>query len=194
MKTDRTSEKLKLFRIAINHQADEDIAVINKDALAKRAKAKKAGKTASNDELRYLREERERVEAAMRKDISKCSYDMKKAVLRHRNQLIEDFFKQLESRLHQFVQSDSYTDYLRNCLEKIKCSISLDEDTVIYARPADVELVRSLTSCEVVSDNGIAIGGLCARCKERNRYIDVSLDNALATEKAAFTAKAELRL
>ncbi len=194
MNTDRTSEKLKLFRIAINHQADEDIAVINKDAMAKHAAAKNAEKTASNDELKDLRTERARVESKLRKDISKCDYDMKKAVLAHRAGIIDGFFDELKEQLKDFAASEVYAEYLKRCLDKIRSSISLDEDTVVCARECDVELVRTLTSCKVTADNSIILGGLTAWCKEKNLFVDASLDSALAAEKEAFSAKAELRL
>lgn len=194
MNTEHFSEKLKLFRAAINHQADEDIAVINKDAMAKRAAAKKSGKNVSNAELKDLQTERARAESKLRKEITKCDYDMKKAVLAHRLTLIEGFFEEIRGEIKSFTESEAYKDHLKRCLDKIRSSISLDEDTIVCARECDVDMVRTLTSCKVTADNSIRLGGLTAWCKEKDLFVDVSLDNALAAEKEAFSSKAELRL
>lgn len=194
MKTDRIPEKLKLFRVAINHQADDDIAVINKIAMEKRAAAKKAGKSTANDELKDLRAERARAESKLRKDITKCDYETRKAVLAHRTKLIEAFFEELSVELMDFAKSDRYEAYLKRCLDKIRSSISLDADTIICTRECDIEIVRTLTSCKVTADNSIRLGGLTAWCREKNLFVDVTLDNALADEREAFSSKAELRL
>ena len=79
-------------------------------------------------------------------------------------------------------------------LDRVRAEISLDDGTTVYARPADVELVKKLTSCVVKPDTSIVLGGICASCSEKNLYTDLTLDKAVAEERKAFSLKSELRL
>lgn len=187
--------KLELFRQEISRQAEEDAAAKTAEM---RRRRKDAGKTknelAAKAELDSIKTEYSRANSTFRREMSRCDYELKKAVLTHRNDLITSFFAETEERLKQFVASEEYSDYLRRSLEKIRSSIALDSATLIYARACDVDTVRALTSCEVTADNSIKLGGLRALCRNKNVLCDVTLDMALTDEKRMFTEKTELHL
>lgn len=187
--------KLELFRQEISRQAEEDAAAKTAEM---RQRRKDAGKTknelAAKAELDEIKTGFNRANSAFKREMSRCDYELKKAVLTHRNDLITSFFAETEERLKQFVASEEYSDYLRRSLEKIRSSIALDSATLIYARACDVDTVRALTSCEVTADNSIKLGGLRALCRNKNVLCDVTLDMALTDEKRMFTEKTELHL
>lgn len=187
--------KLELFRQEISRQAEEDAA----EKIAEiRRRRKEAGKTknelAAKAELDKIKTEYSRTNSAFKREMSRCDYDLKKSVLTHRNDLITGFFTETEERLRKFAASDEYPEYLRRSLEKIRASIALDSATLVYARACDVDIVRTLTSCEVTADNSIKLGGLRALCRTKNVLCDVTLDMALTDEKRLFTERSELHL
>lgn len=189
-------DKIEMFRDAIQKQADEDISAIIAEMRERRSSADKTrSELASKEALDNIKNETGRINAQFRREMSKCDYDMKRTVLMHRNELINGFFEETEKRLKKFVESDEdYAAYLKRSLEKIRASIALDSATLIYARPQDIDAVRTLTSCEVTTDNTIRLGGLRAVCRNKNIFCDVTLDVALEDEKRAFIEKTELRL
>ncbi|MBQ9948206.1 MAG: hypothetical protein IJO91_07450 [Oscillospiraceae bacterium] len=189
------TSKTELFRKAIREQADEEIRTVTTELRERRAAAGKTrAELEAKDALEAIRTDTNRITAQFRREISKCDYEMKKSILNHRNDLINEFFTETETRLKKFVESEEYSAYLKRSLEKIRTSIALDSATLIYARPQDIDAVRTLTSCEVAVDNTIRLGGLRAICRAKNVLCDVTLDVALDDEKRLFTEKTELRL
>lgn len=192
---DNKTAKIEMFRKAIQQQADEEIAAITAEM---RERKEAAGKTrselATKSALDSIKAEKSRISAHFRREMSKCDYELKKSVLTHRNELINEFFEETECRVKSFAESEAYSQYLTRALQKIRVSIALDSATLIYARPQDVDAVRALTSCEVTADSSIRLGGLRALCRVKNVYCDATLDMALEDAKRAFTEKTELRL
>ncbi len=189
------NKKLEMFRQAIQEHAEAEVKEITAEIHARRsASGRTKDKLATKEALNRIRAELARSEADFRREMSRCDYEMKKSVLLHRNELITEFFKETEDKLKQFAVSDEYSDYLKRSLEKIRAAIALDSATLIYARPCDVDAVRTLTSCEVTADNTIRLGGLRAMCRNKNVLCDVTLDMALEDEKKRFNEKTELRM
>ena len=187
--------KIELFRQAVQEQADAEaksaIATLRSNkAAAGRTKEELEAKAILND----IKNDFSRSEANFRREMAKCDYDLKKAVLTYRNKLITDFFDNIEAKLISFAVSDEYEGFLARSLEKIRTSISIDSATVIYARPCDVDKLRTMTSCEISTDSSIRLGGLRALCRNKNILCDVTLDMALQDEKRAFADKTELIL
>lgn len=187
--------KIELFRQEIDRQAEEDAVALTTEMREKRHAASRTkvdiATRAALDDIKTM--ETHEV-ADFKRDMSRCDYELKKAVLTYRSSLIADFFAETERRLKAFAQSDDYAGYLKRSLEKIRASIAIDSATLIYARACDVDTVRSLTSCEVTADNTIRLGGLRAVCRQKNILCDVTLDMALDEEKRRFAAKKELRI
>ncbi len=190
-----TNAKLNTFRQSINKQAQEEAAALTEEMRARRKASRKyKNELATVAVITRIRNDMSRREAAFRREMSRCDYDTKKAVLQHRNGLISEFFAQTEEKLREFAASEQYQEFLKRSLEKIRAAIALDSATLIYARACDVDTVRALTSCEVTADNSIVLGGLRAVCRNKNVLCDVTLDMALIDEKKRFTEKTELRL
>ncbi len=189
------NKKLEMFQQSIQEHADADAKELTAQLRARRsASGRTKDKLATKEALNKIRTEVTRSEADFRREMSRCDYELKKSVLVHRNEIITEFFAETEEKLKAFAASDKYNDYLRRSLEKIRAAIALDSATLIFARPCDVDIVRTLTSCEVTADNTIMLGGLRAMCRNKMVLCDVTLDTALKEEKKSFSEKTELRL
>lgn len=190
---DNVTARLEQFRQAINAQADREAAELTHQYEEKRAAAQKEkSERFSGEALAEIKNERARTAAYFRKELSRCEFDRKNAVLAHRNQLLEQLFTEIRQRLSQWTQTPDYTGYLSRALEKAKQE--LGEDIVIYARPADIPAVKSLTELPVEQDNSISLGGINAGCPEKGLFADYTLDSRLAEQKDAFPNRSELRL
>lgn len=190
---DNNAARLELFRQAINTQADAEAAEIVRETDEKcKALSREKSERSRSAALDEIRAEQAKTSAKYRRELSRCDFEMKKAVLSHRNALIEEFFAAAQERLAEFTGTPEYTEYLKkaaaNALE------TLGSDAVINARPQDAEAVRAVTKLDVKPDGSIIIGGISARNEAKGLFADYTLDSRLRAEKAAFADKSELRL
>lgn len=190
---DKSTVTLELFRQAINTQADAEAEEITRSADEKRAAAEQEHRTRSaSSMLDDIKAEQLRISAKYRKELSRCDFEMKKAVLSHRSSLIEEYFNEAEKRLAAFTESPDYAEYLRKAVRQAE--ELLGEGTQINARPCDAEAVRAAATLPVHEDNSIVLGGISAANESRGLFADFTLDSRLKDEKAAFADKSELRL
>ena len=191
---DNNAARLEMFRQAINTQADAEAAEIKRLADEKlSALTRERSERSANEALAEIKAERSRVEAGFKKELSRCDFEMKKAVLQHRNQLIEQLFSELRQKLSDFTSTPAYTEYLKKALEKAAAEVG-SSGAVIYARTADVAAVKQLTGLPVEVDNSIGIGGICAGNASAGLFADYTLDSRLAQQQELFSGKSELRL
>ena len=187
------AEKAEKFRVAINKQADDEIARSVKEIRAKKSAAGKAREEHELAEaLAKVRAERSAQEMRFKKEISRCEFETTKAVRVRRKELIDGFFEEIRADLVEFAQSKKYDDYIKRSLAKAETE--LGGKLVVFAAGRDVEAVKKWTVHEVRVDNKIMIGGIAALDEEKGLYADYTLDNALEQEREAFTDKPELRL
>lgn len=188
------TSRLELFRQAINSQADAEAAEIARQTADTRSTMEKDKlERSTNETLSEIKAERERTAAGFRKEISRCDYDMKRAVLAHRNELTEQFFAEIRQKLSEWVNTPDYTKYLEDALKQAEQTLG-SSGTVIRARSADRDAVQKLTALPVEPDDAISVGGISAENTGKGLFADFTLDSRLADEKAAFSGKSELRL
>lgn len=188
------TSRLELFRQAINSQADAEAAEIARQTADTRSTLEKDKlERSTNETLSEIKAERERTAAGFRKEISRCDYDMKRAVLAHRNELTEQFFAEIRQKLSEWVNTPDYTKYLEDALKQAEQTLG-SSGTVIRARSADRDAVQNLTALPVEPDDAISVGGISAENAGKGLFADFTLDSRLADEKAAFSGKSELRL
>lgn len=188
------TSRLELFRQAINSQADAEAAEISRQAEDKRAALEKEKRERSAHEaLSEIKAERSRIGTAFKKEISRCDYDMKRAVLSHRNDLTEQFFTEIRQKLSAWTNTPAYTEYLKTALKKAEEALG-STGIIIHARGKDIDAVTKLTTLSVEADSSIIIGGISAADCARGLFADFTLDSRLAEEMAAFSNKSELRL
>ena len=186
--------KLEEFRREIDELADAEITELDKQSRTRKtAYGKAKADTAVREANAAFNADMNAITAEFRKEISRCDFDTKKAVLSHRNELINTFFRGLTEKLSSFAESSEYGAFLQRSLDRAAKELSFD-DMVIFAAPKDVEKVKVLTSYEVKADAKIILGGICAMGKKRGMFVDLTLDKAINDEQTAFSSIAELRL
>ena len=187
------AEKAEKFRVAINKQADDEIARSVKEIRAKKSAAGKAREEHELAEaLAKVRAERSAQEMRFKKEISRCEFETTKAVRMRRKELIDEFFEEVRADLEEFANSKKYDDYIKRSLAKAE--VELGGKLVVFAAERDIETVKKWTVHEVRVDNKIKLGGITAMDEEKGLYADYTLDSAWENEKEAFTDKPELRL
>ncbi len=187
------ASKIGRFQAAVDGQADKEIAeqielIRERKSAAGKARAQFEGR----EQLAKIRAERNAAETKIKKELSRCDFEIERAVLSHRKELIDGFFVELGEELRGFAASDKYEAHLKKSLEKAE--ESLGKSFVVLVKSDDVDRVKKLTSNEVRADNTISIGGICAMNEEKGLFADFSLDSALSEEKEAFVSKKELKL
>lgn len=188
---DNITARLEQFRQAINTQADAEAAELTRQYEEKReAMAKEKSERSSGEALAEIKSERARAAAYFRKELSRCEFDKKNAVLAHRSELLEKLFKEISQRISDWTNTPAYMDYLKNALEKAERQFG--SGIVICARAADIPALRELTKLPVNEDNSIILGGISAYSD--HRFADFTLDSRLAEQKADFPRREELRL
>ena len=191
---DNNKARLELFRQAINTQADAEAAELTRQAKEKyAARAKEKSERSANEALAEIKAERGRAATYYKKELSRCDHEMKKAVLAHRNQLIEQLFAELRRKLTDFAKSPAYADYLKSAVEKAAAEVG-SSGAVIYAKAADIAAVKQLTALAVEEDTSIELGGICAGNPTAGLFADYTLDSRLAEQQEQFSDKSELRL
>ncbi len=190
----KNTSRLELFRQAINNQADAEAEEISRQTEETSAALEKEKRErTAHEALSEIKAERSRIASSFKKEISRCDYDMKRAVLSHRNDLTEQFFAEMGQRLSEWTKTPAYAEYLKTALAKAEEALG-SSGTVIHARHEDTDAVRALTRLPVEEDSSITIGGISAEDSAKGLFADFTLDSGLAGEKAAFPNKSELRL
>lgn len=191
---DNNTTRLELFRKAIKTQADAEVSEIISRSEAKCAAiAQERSERSANEAISAIREEYDRTAAEYRRELSRCEYDMKKAILAHRFKLTNELFDEIRENLRSFTGSPEYTVYLKNAAARAESELG-SNGTVIRIRPADAEAVKTLTNLPTETDSNIMLGGITALNAEKGLCLDLTLDSRLRDEEAAFADRTELRL
>ena len=187
------ASKVSRFQAAVDEMADKEIAQrVEQIRERKSAAGKVRAQSEDREELAKIRAERNAAETRIKKELSRCDFEIERAVLSHRKELIDSFFEELKAELCEFAGSDKYEAFLKKSLEKAEKSMG--SGFVVLVKAADIDKVKVLTRNEVRADAEITIGGICVMNEEKGLFNDFSLDSALDEEKEAFVSKKELKL
>lgn len=187
------ASKISRFQAAVDEQADKEIAQRVAQIRERNSAAGKIRAQAEDrEELAKIRAERNTAETRIKKELSRCDFEIERAVLSHRKELIDGFFEELKDELTAFAASDKYEAHLKKSLEKAE--EVLGKEFVVLAKAADIDKVKALTQNEVRVDVNITIGGICAMNEDKGLFADFSLDSALDEEREAFVSKKELTI
>lgn len=122
------------------------------------------------------------------RDISRAELNMKKSVIRHRDELTEKVFSVVEQRLKDFRNDPKYVDMLiKNIL-----LMHFSDEMEIYLSPDDMKyadiLKKALPSCNVkfLPDEKILLGGISVYNVEKGTISDKTFDLALEEKRRDF--------
>lgn len=187
------AEKLEMFRAEIESQAQAQCDELKRLTMQKQFGAQKArAEYAEREALSAISAQKNKLASRINKELSRLSFETKKAVLAHRNELIEQFFAEIEQSLCGFAKSQEYESWLKNAAEKARETFGAD--AVISVCPRDEKLAEKVLGKAPRIDASVRIGGIRAQNAQGTLAGDFTLDKALEDEKIAFSDNAQLRL
>lgn len=187
-------EKLGVFSKTLLNEAhkisDETEDKINKIITEKTEKKKDefledAYRTIQGGIAKIRREESERV--------LRAENDMKREILKCREEIIDKVFSEAAEKLSSFAESDKYPEYFKKKLSEALLKTG-EGEKVIYALERDLPLAKeSGFAVEAVSDQSF-MGGVRVLNKDKGIIADYSFGEALSEEKSGFLQKSGLSI
>lgn len=187
-------EKLSVFSKTVLNEAykksGETQDKINKIISEKTEKKKDefledAYRTIQGGIAKIRREESERV--------LKTENDMKREILKCREEIIDRVFSEAAEKLIAFAQSDKYPEYFKKKLSDAVLKTG-EGEKVIFVTERDLPLAKeSGFAAEAVNDPAF-MGGVRVLNKDKGIIVDYSFGEALSEEKNEFLSKSGLSI
>lgn len=197
MSTD--GDKLVQFEEAIFDEVDEQIRRILDSA--KQDKEKSLERL--NDEVlvaayNEIKTKIKHIQGEYVRKSSQYELDGKREVLRHREELSNKLFSQIEKRVDDFAASQEYEGFLCNNLKKALESTQT-KTAIVYLRAEDMHFSDKLSAVskqtlEFKPDSRILHGGLIIYFHEQKTVFDLSFDTSIENEKKRFIAAGDLKI
>ena len=120
------------------------------------------------------------------KAISEANFVIKRALIKRREQMIDEIFETLKAKFCDFMKSEEYLPWITAHIELTK-SFSNGKDMVLYFNSDDKErLSEALSSYSLIANDTIT-GGFKVLIEERHMLLDYTLDRRLLDSRAEFT-------
>ncbi|MBQ5310452.1 MAG: hypothetical protein ILP19_00195 [Oscillospiraceae bacterium] len=180
---DNEKEKFERFLAAVMAGADRKAGEIIKETEDKREEILSSARTAAEDAGKRHIKDSERMNAGrFTREIAKAEQDMKHDLYRCREDLTDEMFDSIRSRLENFTALDAY----RTALTK---SISAEDTTgaEIHVSVRDAEHLAGIPG--ITADEDIVIGGYSIVYKDRGICIDKTFDSALSEQRERFSSR-----
>ncbi|MBQ7131711.1 MAG: hypothetical protein IJO29_03980 [Oscillospiraceae bacterium] len=161
-------------------------AEIDKILTAARLECDKIKASSDSSELvgaiENISAEKKQIAERYKSIVAKSQRDYATKYLALRNECINGVFDKVRDMLYDFVKSDSYSDYLRKCVENEPKGfvILLSKSDMRYADMFDAECVE----CDAIK-----VGGLMLYYEDDRKIVDKSFDSRLASHRGAFLDK-----
>ncbi|MDR0992470.1 MAG: hypothetical protein LBL87_06210 [Ruminococcus sp.] len=183
--------KLARFIGAVNDEIDGKVAVIIQNAEAEREKIiSEAEEEAENAANKLYDTSIKRIQNKFTRETSQQEFSGKKAVLRHREELTEKLFAQVEEKLEALRKSPEYIDII---VKKMLVT-PIENGAQILISPDDMKYADTLKKAvknevEFKAEESIEKGGFSVYNKAAGTIIDKTFDSAIEEQKQAFINK-----
>lgn len=186
---DMNNEKLQRFIDAVNNEIEGKVNEMLAEAEdEKKAILEEARRESEESADRHMQLETKKNGNRYVRDISRAELGMKKAVLKHREELTEQVFGVVESRLVKYRDDPKYVDMLiKNLLVA-----HVADGSEIFLAPDDMKyaetLKKAVRSDKVTfsPDEKIRLGGLSVYNREKGTISDKTFDLAVEEQKRRF--------
>lgn len=181
--------KLEKFSESVNSEVEEHISKILGEANELSGKElEKAEDDALLDAYNKIQKSVRDTEAKYRRMYALEEQKFRMDALRHREELSNRIFSDIEKKLAEFTSSEKYGEYLFTIAGEENLSGS-GEIAVSPRDKAFGEKLGEKYGCEVKLDDSIELGGLMIIDKEQGMIIDKTFDSALEEQKKAFSSR-----
>jgi vacuolar-type H+-ATPase subunit E/Vma4 len=181
--------KLTRFIDAVNEDIDSKVAVVISGAESERDAILKEAKSQADEQASKLYEANmKRIQQKITRQVSQNEFTAKKAILKHREELTEKLFKEVEGKLSEIRAKSDYVDILTKKL----ALLSVESGSEIALSPEDEKYADSLkknlkADVTFTSDDAISLGGFSVYNKHNGTIIDKTFDGAIDEQRALFT-------
>ncbi len=183
------NKKLQMFIDAVNAEIDSKVNTVLAEAEEKKnailAEADSYSAEDNGNKEFYAKSESNYV-----RNVSKAELEMKKSVIRHRDELADKVFEAVEKRLAEFRRDPKYVDMLIKNLLLMRVSDSSE----IFLSPDDMKYAETLKKAapqckaKFSPDENIRLGGLSVYNAEKGTVLDKTFDSAVEEQKRAFAS------
>ncbi len=183
--------KLQKFINAVNDQIDEKVTAMLDEAEAEKEKILSAARAQSKDTAEHhISVVSKKTGNKYVRDISRAELDMKKEILRHREELSDKVFEAVKKRICEYRTTSAYFDGLVKTL----IMINVSDGSEIRLAPEDMKFVPDLKKAlkqqgiSFVPDETIRLGGLSVYSESKGTITDKTFDLAVEEQRNAFIA------
>lgn len=183
------NEMLERFVNAVNADADEKIEDIGIEADKEKLRILGEAEQAAHEAADKFTAEKSVKGSGCMKEVSSAELEMKKTVLRRREELIGKVFENTAVKLAEFRSSKGYAAYLA----KAAASAAVQGSTVHLA-PEDMKYEKDIRriignfDITFISDRDIRLGGLSVFRPDTSTSADLTFDTALDEQRSIFAA------
>ncbi len=183
------NEKLQKFISAVNEEIDVKVSKLLDEAESEKQSIISAAEAESESSAeKYLASAQKKNGSKYVRDISRAELDMKKNILRRREELSAKVFEAVEKRIAEYRQTNAYADGLVRTL----LLMNVGEGAEVRLAPEDMKLAEALKkvvraeNVTFTPDSSIKLGGLSVYSKEKGTVVDKTFDLAVEEQKSSF--------
>ena len=182
-------EKTERFIKAVTADADEIIEDIGIEADTEKMHILGDAERRAREEAEKYVNEHPSQGSVFLKDVSSAELDMKKTVLRRREELITEVFENTSAMIEEFRRSGDYADHLARAAVS-----AVTEGAVVYLAPADMKYENTIRKAAgslnitFEQDKNIRLGGLSVYRPDSRTSADLTFDTALDEQRRIFAA------
>lgn len=184
------NDKLQKFIDAVNDEIDEKVNEILADAETERKNIlEKAEQESEETAEKHFSINFKKNGNQFVRDISKAELNMKKSVIRHREELTEKVFESVKERLKDFRNDPKYV----NMLVKNILMMHVSDGSEIFLAPDDMKYAETLkkalpsSNIKFSPDEKILLGGISVYNAEKGTILDKTFDLALEEKRQTFS-------
>lgn len=183
----KLKEKLELFsRVSMQEAMEKYTKIIDEIESDFNKAVEEAEKQARKRAEITLQTERYKAEQIKHRETLNVSTECKRALIEHRNELLDGLFADVEAKLKAFAKTAEYKDYL---LGQIKMKTENYNNYEIKLRSADMKYadeIKKLTGGNVTEAGDDFIGGFKVILIDKRAVFDATFASKLMIEKRNF--------
>lgn len=186
--------KLNLFAKSVLSEAKKKSDDAHKKADdVRKEKTEKKHDEFLEEAYRSIQSAISKIRRAESEKVLRAENDMRKDILRCREEIIADVFGEAEARLKEFTKSEGYAEYFEKTLNEA-VSASGEGKKTVYVVERDLPLAQKLGYEAVAVTERAFIGGVRVLNSDKGIVADFSFKEALLREKADFLQKSGLSI
>lgn len=198
MKEEKKPAKLSRFEEAIKSMsAKEGETIISQTTAEAEKYIVETEKQLSEKSKAEIAAHKQKLSNSSEKSVSKAVFDAGKSVLVRRNELVDELFEDIRSKLTDFAAGDKYSAYLERCFAAAAEKIAFYDGVSVKYADKDAAAVGALAKrygVKTEKSDDIKIGGVIFMYPNENKSIDITLDKSLDNEREAFVINSEMQM